>query len=81
VKNGEGIQDFWKRLKKEIRQLSKGMGANLDGEMRRQKAGLISLMEELDKKSKRQELHNEEWRYRYKLERDLEEIFAFEEKI
>jgi hypothetical protein len=35
VRNGEGIQDFWKRLKKEIKQLSRGMGANLDGEMRR----------------------------------------------
>jgi hypothetical protein len=34
VREGEEIQDFWKKLKKEIRQLSKGMGANLDGEMR-----------------------------------------------
>jgi hypothetical protein len=57
------------------------MGANLDGKIRRQKADLISVMEELDKKAERQELHIEEWRYKYKLERDLEEIFSFQEKI
>jgi hypothetical protein len=31
--------------------LNIGMGANLDGEMRRQKTRLVSEMEELDKKS------------------------------
>jgi hypothetical protein len=50
-RNSEGIQAFWKRLKKEVRQLNIGMGANLDGEMRRQKTRLVSEMEELDKKS------------------------------
>jgi hypothetical protein len=25
------IQDYWKRMRKEMRWLSKGMGANLDG--------------------------------------------------
>jgi hypothetical protein len=57
------------------------MGANLDGEMRKQKTDLVSLIEEIDRKAERQGLHSEEWRYRYKLERDLEEILAFEEKI
>jgi hypothetical protein len=56
------------------------MGADLDGEMRRQTIELISLMVEIDKKAERQELHSDEWRYRYKLERDLEKILAFEEK-
>jgi hypothetical protein len=68
-------------LKKGIRQLIKGMGANLDGEMRKQKTDLVSLIEEIDRKAERQELHSEEWRYKYKLEMDLEEILAFEEKI
>jgi hypothetical protein len=43
------------------------MGSNLDGEMRRQKANLVSQMEELDKKVDKQELHSEEWRYKYEL--------------
>jgi hypothetical protein len=43
------------------------MGANLDGEMRRQKARLVSEMEELDKKAEKHELHSDEWRYKYKL--------------
>jgi hypothetical protein len=43
------------------------MGANLDGEMRRQNTNLVSQMEELDKKIDKQELHSEEWRYKYKL--------------
>jgi hypothetical protein len=36
------------------------MGANLDGEMRRQTIELISLMVEIDKKAERQELHSDE---------------------
>jgi hypothetical protein len=80
VREKEKIQDFWKRLKKKIRQLSKGMGANLDRVMRKQKEELDSKIEGLDRKAKRQDLDSEEWKYRYKLERDLEDILAFEEK-
>jgi hypothetical protein len=35
IKRDERVQDFWKRMKKELRQLSKGMGANMDGEIKR----------------------------------------------
>jgi hypothetical protein len=41
ISRGENIQDFWKRLKKELRQLSKGMGANLDGEIKRRAAKIL----------------------------------------
>jgi hypothetical protein len=37
----EGIQDFWKRLKKELRHLSKGMRANLDGDIKRKKTRML----------------------------------------
>jgi hypothetical protein len=47
----EKNQVFWIRLKKEIRQLSKGMRANLDGVMRKQKEELGSIIEGLDRKA------------------------------
>jgi hypothetical protein len=61
--------------------MSKGMGVNLDGVMRKHKEELGSIIEGLDRKAERRDLDSEEWKYRYKLERDLEEILAFEEKI
>jgi hypothetical protein len=51
VRENEKNQDFWKRLKKKIRQLSKGMGANLDRVMRKQKEELDSKIEGLDRKA------------------------------
>jgi hypothetical protein len=42
---------------------------------------LSSIIKGIDRKAENQELHSEEWKYKYKLERDLEEILAFEEKI
>jgi hypothetical protein len=35
IRRDEKVQDFCKRMKKELRQLSKDMGANLDGEIKR----------------------------------------------
>jgi hypothetical protein len=67
-------------LKKEIRQLSKWMRANLDGVMKKQKEELGLIIEGLAQKAESQELSSEEWKYIYKLERGLEEILAFEEK-
>jgi hypothetical protein len=37
VREGEEIQDYWKKMKKQFRQLSKGMGANLDGQKKKEK--------------------------------------------
>jgi hypothetical protein len=65
---------------KEIRQLSKWMGANLDGVMKKQKEELGLIIEGLAQKAESQEMSNEEWKYIYKLERGLEEILAFEGK-
>jgi hypothetical protein len=56
------------------------MGANLDGEMRQQKVELETIIKEIDRRAENQDLDGEEWKYRYTLERDLEEVLAFEEK-
>jgi hypothetical protein len=79
--NIEEVQDFWKKLKKGVRQLSKGMGANMDGQMRRDKARLMHEIKDLDVKADGQGLDNSEWKRRYSLERHLEEIYPYEEKI
>jgi hypothetical protein len=57
------------------------LGVNLDGEMRKQKVELGVIIEGIERKAESQELNSEEWKYIYKLERDQEEILAFEEKI
>jgi hypothetical protein len=41
----------------------------------------VSLIEEIDRKAERQDLHSGEWRHIYKVDRELEEILPFEEKI
>jgi L-rhamnose isomerase len=75
----EGIQDFWKRLKKELRQLNKSMGANLDGEIKRRKTRMLQDIKWLDDKVETMALDEEGWRLRYKLEKELEEIYTYEE--
>jgi hypothetical protein len=73
--NIEEVQDFWKKLKKGVRQLSKGMSANMDGQMRRDKARLMHEIKDLDVKADGQGLDNSEWKRRYSLGRHLEEIY------
>jgi hypothetical protein len=79
VRRGESTQDFWKRLKKELRQLSKGMGANLDGEIKKRAANILRDMKWLDEKVEAMELDEDGWRQRYKLERAMEEIYTYKE--
>jgi hypothetical protein len=68
-------------VKKELRQLSKGMRANLDGETKRKKSSLLWEIDMLDKKADHQGLEGEEWKLRYRLERGLEEVLNYEENI
>jgi hypothetical protein len=56
------------RLKKTLRQLSKGMGANLDGQIKRSKIRLLEKSKELDDKAGNQGLSEEEWTWGYTLE-------------
>jgi polyhydroxyalkanoate synthesis regulator phasin len=81
ARRGEIIQDFWKRLKKELRQLSKGMRANLDREIKRRTAKVLRDIKWLDDKTEAMELDEDGWRLRYELERELEEIYTYKESI
>jgi hypothetical protein len=77
----EGVQDFWKRMKKELRQLSKGLGANLDGDIKRKKNRFLEDIKWLDECVENGGLDEEGWKLRYKLERDLEEVYTYEESV
>jgi hypothetical protein len=81
AKRIEDIQDFWKRLKNEMRQLCKGMSANLDGQIKRDKTRLLQDIKELDGKVYSQSMGEEEWTRMYNLERELEGIYTYEERI
>jgi hypothetical protein len=81
VSRGEDIQDFWKRMKKEVRQPSKGKGANLDGEIRRRADKIMRVIKWLDSKAEAMEIDENGWRLRYELEREMEEIYTYKESI
>jgi hypothetical protein len=64
-----------------MRQQSKGMGANLEGQIKRDKARLLQDIKELDEKADSQGLDSVEWRRWYNLEREIEGIYTYEERI
>jgi hypothetical protein len=74
------VQDYWKRLKKTMRQLSRGMGANLDSQVKKNKSSLLEKIKVLDEKAENQEPSEEEWA-RYRLEGEMEDILTYEETI
>jgi hypothetical protein len=57
------------------------MGANLDGEIKRKTAKVLSDIKWLEDKADAMELDEEGWRLRYELERELEEIYTCKESI
>jgi hypothetical protein len=81
IRRDEGVQDFWKRMKKELRQLSKGMGANLDGDIKRRIAKILRDIKWLDDKAKAKCFEENGWRLRYELERELEDINTYKQNI
>jgi hypothetical protein len=72
---------YWKEMKKSMRQLNKGMGANMDGEMKREREMLLRKIKIMDNKAKLMGLSEEDWGERYKMEGQLEDIFAYEEQV
>jgi hypothetical protein len=81
VREEEEIQDYWKRMKKQLRQLSSGMGANLDGQKKKEKKELLDKIKCMDEKAEIWGLTDKEWRRRYELEGEMEEILEYEEEI
>jgi hypothetical protein len=55
------------------------MGVNLDSQIKRKKKEILGRIEEMDDKAKAHGLCKEDWKWRYKLEGDLEEVLEYEE--
>jgi hypothetical protein len=72
------VKDYCKKVKKAMRQLSKGMGGNLDSQIKNNKKELLQNIKVLDDKAEQQDLSGKEWRDIYKLDGELEEIFTCE---
>jgi hypothetical protein len=73
------VKDYCKKMKKAMRQLSKGMRANLNSQIKNNKKELRQNIKVLDDKAEQQDLSGKEWRDRYKLEGGgLEEFFTYE---
>jgi hypothetical protein len=62
-------------------QLSKGLGANLDEDIKRKKIRILEDIKWLDDTTENGGLDDEGWRLRYNLERELEEVYTYEESI
>jgi hypothetical protein len=61
------------------RQYLRGWAANKTGEARRTKQGILSKLEEVDKKQECQDVESDPWRERYQLEASLDQIYHKEE--
>jgi hypothetical protein len=59
-----------------MRQLSKGMGGNLDSQIKNNKKELLQNIKVLDDKAEQQDLSGKEWRD-IEIRGGLEEIFTF----
>jgi hypothetical protein len=81
IRGDEVIHDYWKRMKKQLRKLSKGMGVNLDSQMKRKRKEILGRIEEMDDKAEAHGLCEEDWKWRYKLEGDLEEGWNMKNKF
>jgi hypothetical protein len=79
-RRGKTIRDFWKIMKK-LRQLSRGMGPNLDGEIKRKATKVLQDIKWVDERAEAMELDEDGWRLMYELERELENIYTYKESI
>jgi hypothetical protein len=71
------VKDYRKKMKKAVRQLSKGMGgANLDSQIKNNKKELLQKIKFLDDKAEQQDLSGKEWRD-IEIRGGLEDIFTF----
>jgi hypothetical protein len=57
------------------------MGANLDGDIKRKKIRILEDRKQLDESAENGELDEEVWKLIYKLERELEEVYTYEESV
>lgn len=71
--------DNWNGRLVVLRQFLKGWGANTNGKFRKEKWVILDLLSKVDNKAEELGLCTEEWLYRYRLERDLEKMYAMEE--
>jgi hypothetical protein len=57
------------------------MGANLDGDIKRKKIRILEDRKQLDESAENGGLDEEVWKLIYKLERELEEVYTYEESV
>lgn len=75
------VQEYWKKWKIEIRKFYKGLGRNVNSEIKQKKQQLTKTLEELDNKMNDQDINIEEWELRIHKEEWLEKLYSFEEKM
>lgn len=78
-RNEANILDYWQKCIVHIRRFCRGWGANQDSAIKKSKQELKDKLTRLDAKAEAEGLRKEEWQERYRIERELEEIYTYEE--
>jgi hypothetical protein len=73
------IQDFWRELKADTRKFCKGWGANINIQKKKEKRLLLDKLKVMDKREETRGLDTSQWQERYRVEKQLEDIYHYEE--
>jgi hypothetical protein len=73
------VQDYWRDVKAATRKFCKGWGANINSQVKKDKKILLSKLEEVDREADPSGLSESQWQERYNVEKQLDEIYQFEE--
>jgi hypothetical protein len=65
----ENIQNFWKDIKTSTRRFSKGWGANLNSQMKKDKNKILEKLKMLDRETENNNLDESKWQQRYEWEK------------
>uniref|UniRef100_J3LGX6 CCHC-type domain-containing protein n=1 Tax=Oryza brachyantha TaxID=4533 RepID=J3LGX6_ORYBR len=79
IRDNDYILNFWNRKLSSVRKFLKGWGANKNSEWKRAKQELVSKLESFDLEANLHDLCPEQWEERYKIEKELDQVFELEE--
>jgi hypothetical protein len=78
-RGGKTVQDYWRDVKAATRKFCKGWGANINSQVKKDKKILLSKLERMDREADDNGLSEAQWLERYDVEKQLDEIYQFEE--
>jgi hypothetical protein len=75
----KNVQDYWREFKSDTGRFCKGLGANINSQIKKDKRLLLDKLKRMDKIEEENGFTTMQWQERYGVEKQLEEIYRFEE--